>query len=166
MHRSARDLAIASLDPHGPFTLWRHIPTFAMSHVPGFQDDERALRTIIQLTSVLANLVEQLLSLSQAELTASYSRYQKEKACIFARGLDVDELRRQSIASRRNIRSGTLSPQQHQRKLHSLRSRVRKTAMDLRALEWRFVGELLGDGNYIDFEELEQWILKGSKSLP
>ncbi len=38
VHRSARELAIASLDPHGPFTLWRHIPAFAMSQLPGFQD--------------------------------------------------------------------------------------------------------------------------------
>ena len=107
VHRSARELAIASLDPHGPFTLWRHIPAFAMSQLPGFQDDEHALRTIIQMTSVLANLVERLLSLSQTELANSYSRYEKERAYILARGLNLDELRRQSTASRRTVHSGS-----------------------------------------------------------
>lgn len=166
VHRSARELAIASLDPHGPFTLWRHIPAFAMSQLPGFQDDEHAMRTIIEMTSVLANSVERLLSLTQTELANSYSRYEKERAYIPARGLNLDELRRQSIASRRTVLSGVLSLQQHQRNLRSLRSRLPETDMELQMLQWNLIHEFLGDENSIDFQELEQWIRKSSEGIP
>ncbi len=124
------------------------------------------MRTIIEMTSVLANSVERLLSLTQTELANSYSRYEKERAYIPARGLNLDELRRQSIASRRTVLSGVLSLQQHQRNLRSLRSRLPETDMELQMLQWNLIHEFLGDENSIDFQELEQWIRKSSEGIP